>query len=271
MLKEPQKYRTLDEYRNVADTLYATCGMILLALENHNCSTKDILIRNFVARAAVGLKGIFALWDISDYQDAWMIHRSILDRMFHLRSIGDNDEFTVFDDWSFYEQYKAQNKVKNDPDFKHEAVGWIYDLTSEQKKKASNLSESKPVWRRPKAETVAKNMGMLFLYNFGYDYASTHVHPMANDGQQDFFTVTNIKPAKAFPSNITVLSNSILATTIILQDAMNFSSFKWRKLIWDLLDQYRLALRSDDESYMLTFLKLAECSKTESLCEPSKD
>lgn len=270
MPKEQLEYREVADYRMAIDAIYALCGMILFSFAKYDCKTKDIIIRNFVARTAITLKGMLALWDISDYQDAWVIHRALLDRMFHLRSIGDNDEFSKYDDWSFYEQYKAQNKVKSDPEFKHEAVGWVYTLTEAQKLKASFLSRNKPVWKRPKAEDVAKSMDMLFLYHYGYDYASTHVHPMANDGQQDFFTITKIEPVNQFPSNIVVLSNSILAATMILQDAINFSSFRWRKEVWDMLDELRLSLRSKDDSYMYTFIKLSELFQAERLCEPTQ-
>jgi hypothetical protein len=268
MPKEYLEYREVDDYRIAIDTVYAACGMILFSFAKYDCKTKDIIIRNFIARTAIALKGILALWDISDYQDAWVIHRALLDRMFHLRSIGENEEFSQYDDWSFYEQYKAQNKVKSDPEFKHEVVGWVYELTDAQKKKANFLSKNKPVWKRPKAEAIAKDMGMLFLYHYGYDYASTHVHPMANDGQQDFYTITKIDPAVPFPSNNTVLSNSILAATMILQDAINFSSFRWRKVVWDLLDELRSSLRSNDDSYIATFMKIAEFFKDGTLCEP---
>ncbi len=40
--------------------------------------------------------------------------------------------------------------------------------------------------RRAKAAAIAKDMVMQFLYQYGYDYAFTHVHPMANDDQDDF-------------------------------------------------------------------------------------
>lgn len=268
MQRDPMKYREVDDYRRAIETLYVACGMILLSFAKYECETKEIIIRNFLARTAMALKGIVALWDISNYQDAWVIYRALLDRMFHLRSIGEKGEFSEFDDWSFYEQFKAQNKVKSDPEFKHEATGWVYELTDAQKTRANSLSTNKPTWKRPKAESVAKNMGMLFLYHYGYDYASTHVHPMANDGQQDFHTITKIDPSLPFPSNITVLSNSILAATMILQDAMNFSRFRWRKEVWDLLDQVRSSLRSNDDSYVTTFLKIAEYFKDQKLCEP---
>ena len=122
-MEEPKKYLSFQEYRDGADSLYAVSGMILFSFAKHAIDTKDLIIRNSIARSAIMLKAIFKLWEIQDYQDAWVIHRALLDRLFHLHDLGAKGEFSEFDDWSFFEQYKAQNKVKSDPDFKRQAVG----------------------------------------------------------------------------------------------------------------------------------------------------
>lgn len=262
-----KEYHTLEVYRHAADALYAVSGMVLFSFARNDCDTKNIIIRNFVARSAITLKSVFALWDICDFQNAWVIHRALIDRMFHLHSIGANDEFSAFEDWSIFEQYKAQNRVKSDDHFKNQAVGWVYELSQEQKKRIKELDKNKPAWRRPKAESVAKDMGMEFLYKYGYDYASAHVHPMANDGQQDFYTITKLEPSPKFPSHITVISNTILTSSMILQDALNHSSFKWRKILWDFLDEIRRLLDNGDTSYQMLFLKLAQIFESEKLCE----
>ncbi len=119
----PRTYQTIETYRQAADSLYAVCGMVPLYFAGNECDPKNIVIRNFIARSALSIKGVFALWDISDYHKAWIVYRGIMDRMFHLHSIGSNNEFQEFDDWSFFEQYKSQNRVKSDNEFKHEAVG----------------------------------------------------------------------------------------------------------------------------------------------------
>lgn len=257
-----------DDQLFAAETLYATSRMLLLSLAKYECSQQDVIIRNFVARSAMSLKSILELWKISDFQGAWMLHRCLLDRMFHLHSIGENNEFVEFDDWSFYQQYNAQNKVKSDPEFKNQAVGWEYNLSEAQKIRAAELSKNKPSWRRPKAEAVAKSMGMEFLYKYGYDYASTHIHPMANDGQEDFFSITRLPLNQKFPSNIKVLHNSSLAATMIFQDAINFSSFKWKKITWTYLEETRRALHTGDASFVNSFQRLELAFLDGGLCVP---
>lgn len=118
----------------IAQTLHVAAGMLLISLAKYECDSKNLIIRNFIARSAMSLKGILALWNISDFQGAWILHRSLLDSMFHLRSIGESDEFLELDDWSFYQQYITQNKVKSDSEFKHQATGWVYELNNDQKK-----------------------------------------------------------------------------------------------------------------------------------------
>lgn len=266
---EQKEYLEIEDYRIAADSLYAVSGMVLFGFANHNCDTKDIIIRNFLARAAMSIKSIFLLWDANDFQNAWVIFRSLVDRMFHLHSLGTNDNFDDFDDWSFFEQYKSQNRVKSDLEFKHEAVGWIYELTEDQSKRIKHLSNNKPQWRRPKAESVAKDMDMEFLYKYGYDYASMHVHPMSSDGQQDFYTITKLEPCPKFPSQISVISNTVLTASMIVQDALHFSSFKWHRILWDYLDDLRKGIDKGDVKYQVTFFKLSEHFKSGPLCQPN--
>lgn len=264
-----KNYQAIEPYRDAADVLYGVSGMVLLSFARNNCDTKNIIIRNFVARSAITLKSIFGLWDNHDFQNAWILHRALLDRMFHLHNIGTNDAFLAFDDWSFFEQFKAQNRVKSDSLFKSQATGWVYELSEAQKARIKTLEKNKPTWSRPKAESVAKEMGMEFLYNYGYDYGSMHVHPMANDGHQDFYTITNLEPAPKFPSHIPVISNTILASTMILQDAINHSSFRWRQILWDFIDHLRKVLESGDLSYQDSFIKLTHIFNEHGLCEVS--
>jgi len=266
-MEEVHKSLSFNEYRNGADSLYAVSGMILFSFAKHAVDTKDLIIQNFIARSAMMLKGIFKLWEISDYQDAWIIHRALLDRLFHLHDLGAKSEFCEFDDWSFFEQCKAQNKVKSDPKFKGQASGWVYELTEDQKLRIKSLSKNPPKWRRPKAEDVAKSMDMSFLYKYGYEFGSTHVHPMADDGHQDFCTLTKLESTPRFPDQINVLSNSILVSSVFLQEALNLCSFRWRRVLWDYLKQIRLFLEKGAIAYAESFLKLGYIFPNNELCE----
>ena len=66
------KYLSFAEYQEGADSLQAVSGMILFSFAKHAEDTKDIIIRDIIARSTMMLKGIYGLWEISDYQDAWI-------------------------------------------------------------------------------------------------------------------------------------------------------------------------------------------------------
>lgn len=260
-------FRSPDEYSDIIEILYGVTGSILFAFAKRDCERRDVIIRNFIARSTMSLKAIYALWSTKNYQDAWSIHRGLLDRLFHLHYLGENDQFEAFDDWSFYRQFSALNRVKSDKEFKNQATGWDYELSIEQKERIRRLEEDPPRWNRPKAEEVAKDMDLVFLYKYGYDYGSMHVHPMSDDGQQDFFTITRLEPAPRFPDQITLLHNSVLVGTLILQEAMNRSSFRWRALIYNLVDEIRTFIGTGDTSFKESFVKFAHLAESgEELC-----
>jgi hypothetical protein len=123
--------------------------------------------------------------------------------------------------------------------------------------RARELADSPPRWRRPRAEQVAKDLDMRFLYRFGYDFGSAHVHPMANDGLQDFHTITHLEPAPVFPDQRTVLSNTLLIMTLIIQQGLNASTPTWRALLYDTVDDLRRFLGTGKRDYATRLLTLA--------------
>ena len=101
-----------------------------------------------------------------------------------------------------------------------------FTVTAEQKERARCYRRIGPPGAA-QAEDVAKHLGMRFLYSYGYDYASTHVHPMANDGILDFFIITKLKRAQDFPDQRVLLSNTVLTGSMIVQQALN-ARVPWR-------------------------------------------
>jgi hypothetical protein len=81
------------QYKEAADALHVLSGMLLFefARFNETSTTRDLVARNFIARADTMVRGIFQLWEIKDYGDCWVVHRSLLDRLFHLHALNDND------------------------------------------------------------------------------------------------------------------------------------------------------------------------------------
>ena len=260
-------YRSIDEFQLAVDGFHGFCGLLLYAFANHPCDTKNIIIRNFIARTAVSVRGVIHLWHTADFQDCWILHRCLMDRLFHLVQLGRRSEYELFDDWSFYEQYKALNRVRSDQTFGAGHRTPAFGPTSEQKARFEKLSKSPPVWKRPKAEDVAKGMDLSCLYKYGYDYGSRHVHPMADDGQQDFFSITKLEQAPEVSDQRSVLSNSILVSCMIVQEGLNQSAFKWRRFVFDFLSQLMSHLDDGSLDYGVTFQKVM-CFSPKELCEP---
>jgi Family of unknown function (DUF5677) len=254
------QHLSVEGYTEAADALHVLSGMLLFEFARHNekASTRELIVRNFIARADTMVRGILRLWEIKDYGDCWIIHRALLDRLFHLHALNDDNQFDLFDDWSFKMQYEAANRLRSDPALKGQLKGLVDDLTTEQKARYQRLVKTPPDWRRPKAEDAAKAMDLTILYRYGYDYASQHVHPMANDGQEDFFNITRLEPKPNFPEWGIVLSNSILVASTTVEEALNASTLSWRRVVYDAVDGIRNFLRSASPEHLLPLAKVSK-------------
>ncbi len=246
-------YLPVQKYANISSTFHITAGILLLELAHEKCDIRDIIIRNCIARADMTSAAIFRLWDLQDYQDCWVLFRCLVDRLFHLWQLSHNDEFEIFEEWSFLEQYNALNRARSDPRAADMKDNIGFALTPEHRKRAKALSHKKIEWQRPKAETAAKGLGMQFLYSYGYDYASAYVHPMADDGEQDFFTLTKLKPTPFFRDHRSVLSNTLLVASVLTQEGLNASTLLWHRRIYDLLEDLRRALVTGSDEYSIPF------------------
>jgi hypothetical protein len=243
MFNPSDEHLSFEQYGQAAEALHVLSGMLLFEFARHSETevTRDQIVRNFIARADTMVRGIFRLWEIQDYGDCWILHRALLDRLFHVHDLNQKNQFDQFNDWSFKMLYEAAGRLRSDPAMKGNLKGLVEDLKPERKARYQRLVKSPPVWRRPKAEDVAKDMGLTFLYRYGYDYASRHVHPMADDGQEDFFNITRLEPRPDFgeSASIVVLSNSVLIASMILQESLNASALLWRAVVYDAIEGSR--------------------------------
>lgn len=253
---DPEHFLPVESYTEALEPFHAISGIILVEFASQGWGERDGVIRNFIARTDMMVRAVFRLWDLQDFQDCWILYRCLLDRLFHLSHLQEHSQFELFEAWSFLEQYKYMNRLRSDPELSGAQESKAFDLTPEQKERARRLSKDPPVWHRPKPEEAAKRLDMRFLYRYGYDFGSTHVHPMANDGQQDFFTITKLEPAPEFPDQRSILSNTLLVGTMIVQEGLNASTLSWRALVYDFFQDLRRLLDTGAEDYQRSFLKL---------------
>jgi hypothetical protein len=66
---ETKEYQTFEAYKEFEEVFCAFGQMVLFAMAQFPPTTRDTIIRNFIARALVMLRGMFQLWEIEDYQD----------------------------------------------------------------------------------------------------------------------------------------------------------------------------------------------------------
>ena len=90
---------------------------------------------------------------------------------------------------------------------------------------------------------------------------------MAGDGERDFTTLVSPPHALIAP-DATVVWNSILVQTMLVQEALNVSRMRWRAIVYDFLDQVRRFLRTGDPQFHTTFCKIGQAWPDIQLCEP---
>ena len=112
-----REYHEPEHYLNAIEAFHAYAGMTLFAFARQECSLRDIVIRNFIARSSTMLNGIGQLWQIDDYQDCWILHRCLMDRLFHLKQLADTNGFDSFEAWSFFQKANALNSLFSDTEF----------------------------------------------------------------------------------------------------------------------------------------------------------
>jgi hypothetical protein len=216
--------RSDDVYERVIKTLAVYTGALLLNFQADPPTPRDIIIRNFIARGMVSLESIRELWKHRNFQDCWVLHRCLLERLFHIHWLAENDQFELFEKWSFVKQIEANQRVLSDGEVRAKIDEALFRPTQAQRARYKALKKEELRWVRPKAEDVARDMDLLFLYKYGYDYASRFVHPMANDGEHDFIRLTGREVTYPFDQRM-ILGNSILGQVILTQVGLNAS--KW--------------------------------------------
>lgn len=90
---------------------------------------------------------------------------------------------------------------------------------------------------------------------------------MATDGASDFEQLS--KGIITIPKeSLGVLQNAMLAQLLLIQMGLNASDLQWRTIMYDFLDHGLSALKSYNQKYRFTFVKIAGMSADVQWCEP---
>jgi hypothetical protein len=163
----------------------------------------------------------------------------------------------VFEEWSFIQSIKYKNLIKSDQELKNKVDKKELEISKIEREKYDEISENARKWKRPRMEDIAREMDLKFLYDYGYDYASSTVHPLFYDGSIDFLDITMLE--KHDEKMVDLLkSNSILVGTLLLQEGLNNSTHKWMRLIYDAIDGIRNELGGHKLENILPLHKLTK-------------
>ena len=259
-----------DDYEKAIRTLKAFTVIALRWLfEQSPGDTKHAIIMNFIARGIVCLDSIHTLWKSGSYQDCWILHRALVDRLIHLHRLIQHEEFEEFERWSFQEQWQTADVTFSDPSLtekvRPEALAEAKKLHTERRSRIRQ--EPKSSWRRPNAKKVAKAMNLPFVYSLGYDAASAEVHPMADDGKEELHALLGI-PLPSYGDSRTILHNSILMQYLLVQHGMRGCDVLWRGFVSDFLGHWFAFLEHGTQGELIQAMSVIGKGANVSWCEP---
>ena len=264
-------YLTSDDYERAIHVLRQFSRFALSWLrEKSSDFPKDYIIGNFIARGAVCLDGIYHLWRIGNYQDCWVLHRTLADRLIHIWHLADRDEFEEFERWSFQRQYDMAHNALSDPVIRDKLQEkWLIEATSQQRQRRERYNrEPKSQWRRPQAKDVARAMNLPILYRLSYDTPSMEVHPMADDGKEEFDTLLGLD-SETFGDERTVLQNSLVLQFLLIRYGFSAASVRWRSFVNDFMEEFFLYVESGDPHHLLNAVRILAYPTDISWCEPN--
>lgn len=262
-----------EDYENAIATLKAFTKIALTWMfRKSRDDVKHQIIANFIARGSVCLDSIHILWKSGNYQDCWILHRALVDRLIHLRSLIDHDEFEEFERWSFQRQYQSAEAALSDQSIVGKMTPEaLTEAKRQQNERRHRISqEPKSNWRRPDAKEAAKNMNLSAIYSLGYNPASGEVHPMADDGKEEFHDLLGI-PLETYGDDRTVLHNSIVTQFLVVHYGMSGCDLLWRGFVSDFMEHWLSFVENVSKEELAGALLLLGKDQDVSWCEPRSD
>lgn len=268
----PQTPLTGTSYPNALNMFEEYVTLVLHDLGEHSNQVRDVIIRNFIARTFVTLKSIVYLWRTGANADCWALLRCMVDRFVYLVSLARTDSFEAFEKWSFRKQYEYNQRAMADPLFRDNLRPNAFAPDEKKRKRYAAIVGDNVKWTPPRAGEVLRNVDgedWSFLYWYSYSFASSHVHPLANDGQLEYANLTsgaaNVRPIE--PEDYTALNNAFLVMTVVVQQGLNNSTLAWRKPVYDFLERFRTFLGTSQDC-MGTLIRVRAAAAEGPLCRP---
>lgn len=262
MNSQKDTYRSFEEYKYAIEHSIKFSLIIIMQLSRYSIEIREKIISNFIAKSSGLMESIVMLWEIKNYGNCWILFRSLVDRIIHLWYLDKTNTFKEFNDWTFIKKFEANNRAKSDPLFNKQLVHQGFKVSKEQIERYQILKAKKIIWERPRPEDIAKEKKLSFVYHYGYDFASTKIHPMSDDGMEDINRLTGLEWDNMQLENpYIVLNNSLGIYVVLLQESMNVSGFKWLKLLHTYIQDITDFLNTGSNNYLNTYMKIFELER----------
>ncbi len=249
-----------NNYTNTIKEIEIISKCFLLKIAS-DVSDKDVYFRNSIAKTVSLLKSIDILYKLEQFNEGWILYRSLIDRLVYLHYLIDNDNFIEFDEWTFVKLYEYRHNAKVDERFKRLLHNPKFKT---QKGETNKYKEFKDRlnWKKPKALEVLKSKDLDFIYKFGYDHASMHTHPMSWDGSKEFYKLTGLETNPHVETEDYLISkNSFLISSVILNLIVSNMSIPIPKVFVEyLLEIKKMALGFENNCH-LKFVETFEAFK----------
>ena len=225
---------------------------ILYQIGNQLRGDKNTYVTNAIAKSQSLVNSIELTFNNELYNESWILFRCLLDRYLYLRYLEKNELHKTFKEWSYAKGYEylqnakseeSTDNLKNDPRFR---------FSKEQSMNYSVIKKQSNRFYKPDPKTEFKDEGLNFIYKLGYDYASMRVHPMFEDGDEEYYRITKVEPNPYIEfDHKELITNTYLVASMIIQESLNQIDLKTINVVYEYLEKLR-----ENSDYELAFYKV---------------
>jgi hypothetical protein len=230
---------------------------LLIQLAEKVQNKKEVYLKNILAKSLSLIEAIDKLYTQELYNEGWTLFRTLIDRYVYLVDLCEKDLFEEFEKWSFVRAYEYNSSIRSDENFKSLLNDPLFKIDKKQTKRYYSLKKEVDNWSKPNPESILKSKGLDFLYKYGYDYSSGHIHPVFGDGELEFYRSTGLEPNPFTDlSQKVLLRNSILVNSLIQREVFNRHRFKFRRIVYQYLDETLPMINDESNEFDLTVYKI---------------
>jgi len=211
----------------LVENLKVVIKTLLFQIGNDANDDKNIYLRNAIAKSGSLVASIDLLNQHDKKNEGWILFRCLIDRYLQIKFLDRTDQFSTFKEWSFVQGYEYLQNCKSDEEVNKVRKDPRYKFTKEQSRNYFHSKKNSDKYVKPNPKSELKALGLNFLYKMGYDYSSMRVHPMFEDGDEEYHKSLQLdaNPYKDF-NHEELIPNSIILAALIITECLNQLPFK---------------------------------------------